>query len=61
MMGRVMGLMMVGFIGGLPVGALVASLLAGPVGPVVTMRIVGLVTIGFTILLTWRRSIIALR
>jgi len=61
MMGRVMGIMMVGFIGGLPVGALAASLLAGPVGPLVTMRIVGLATIGFTILLTWRRSIIALR
>ncbi len=61
MMGRVMGLMMMGFIGGLPVGALIASLLAGPVGPVVTMRIVGLATIGITMLLTWRRSIVALR
>lgn len=61
MMGRMMGLMMLGFAGALPIGALVSSLLAPQVGPVMTMRIVALSTMAMTIPLTWRRSIIALR
>jgi len=61
MMGRVMGLMMLGFVGALPIGALVSSLLAPLLGPVLTMRWVGLATIGLGIALTWRRSIVDLR
>ena len=61
MMGRVMGLMTVGFMGGLPVGALVSTLLSAPYGPVMTMRIVGLATMAITISLTWRRVIYELR
>jgi len=56
MMGRVMGLMTLGFAGGLPFGALAQSLLAPAVGPVMTMRIVGIATMCITIPLTWRRS-----
>lgn len=58
MMGRVMGLMTLGFAGGLPFGALAQSLLAPAVGPVMTMRIVGLATMAITIPLTWRRSFV---
>jgi MFS family permease len=56
MMGRVMGLMTLGFAGGLPFGALTQSLLAPAVGPVMTMRIVGIATMCLTIPLTWRKS-----
>lgn len=61
MMGRVMGLMMLGFAGALPVGALVSSVLAPAIGPVLTMRTVGLVTMAITIPLTFRRSFLELR
>ena len=61
MMGRVMGLMMFGFAGALPIGALVSSVLAPWLGPVVTMRAVGVATMAMTIPLTWRRSILELR
>lgn len=61
MMGRMMGLMMLGFMGALPIGALVSSVLAPQLGPVVTMRVVGLATMAMTIPLTWRKSIVALR
>jgi MFS family permease len=56
MMGRVMGLMTLGFAGGLPFGALAQSLLSPAFGPLVTMRIAGLFTMGVAIPLTWRRS-----
>ncbi len=61
MMGRVMGLMMLGFAGALPIGALVASVLAPRLGPVLTMRWVGLGAIVLGVALTWRRSITSLR
>lgn len=61
MMGRVMGLMMLGFVGSLPIGALVSSVLAPRLGPVLTMRTVGLVTMAITIALTWRKAILDLR
>ena len=57
MMGRVMGIMTLGFSGGLPFGALVQSILAPAVGPVLTMRWVGLVTMCITIPLLFRRAI----
>lgn len=57
MMGRVMGIMILGFSGGLPFGALAQAVLAPAIGPVLTMRVVGLVTMAITIPLTWRRSI----
>jgi MFS family permease len=57
MMGRVMGIMTLGFAGGLPFGALTQALLSPAIGPVSTMRVVGLVTMAITIPLTWRRSI----
>jgi len=56
MMGRIMGIMTLGFAGGLPFGALAQSVLAPAVGPVMTMRIVGLVTVAITLPLTWRKS-----
>ena len=61
MMGRVMGLMMLGFMGALPIGALVSSVLAPQLGPAVTMRVVGVATMAMTIPLTWRKSIVSLR
>ena len=61
MMGRVMGLMMLGFTGALPIGALVSSVLAPRLGPVLTMRTVGLVTMACTMALTWRKAITELR
>ncbi len=61
MMGRVMGLMMLGFAGALPIGALVSSVLAPQLGPVLTMRWVGLGAIAIGIALTWRRPITSLR
>ena len=61
MMGRVMGLTMTGFMGGLPVGALVSSLLSTSLEPAMTMRVVGLVTIGLAGALSWRPSIVGLR
>lgn len=54
MMGRVMGIMTLGFSGGLPFGALTQALLAPAVGPVMTMRIVGLATMAITIPLLFR-------
>lgn len=58
MMGRVMGIMTLGFSGGLPFGALAQTLLAPTLGPVVTMRVVGLLTMAITIpLLLLRQSI----
>jgi len=58
MMGRVMGIMTLGFSGGLPFGALAQTVLAPSLGPVLTMRVVGLVTMAITIpLLLLRPSI----
>ena len=58
MMGRVMGIMTLGFSGGLPFGALAQTVLAPSLGPVLTMRTVGLVTMAVTIpLLLLRPSI----
>ena len=57
MMGRVMGIMTLGFAGGLPFGALTQAVLSPAIGPVMTMRVVGLVTMAVTIPLTWRRII----
>jgi MFS family permease len=58
MMGRVMGIMTLGFSGGLPFGALAQTVLAPALGPVLTMRVVGLATMALTIpLLLLRPSI----
>ncbi len=57
MMGRMMGLMILGFSGGLPFGAFAQSVLAPAYGPVITMRIVGFVTMCVTIPLLWRKAI----
>ena len=57
----VMGLMMFGFAGGLPFGAMTSSILAGQVGPQRTMTIVGLAAMALCIPLTWRRIIIRQR
>ena len=58
MMGRVMGIMTLGFSGGLPFGALAQTVLAPSLGPVITMRVVGLATMAITIpLLLLRPSI----
>ncbi|MEM9650722.1 MAG: MFS transporter [Actinomycetota bacterium] len=57
MMGRVMGIMILGFAGGLPFGALTQAVLSPAIGPIMTMRVVGLVTMAITIPLTWRRVI----
>lgn len=57
MMGRVMGLMMMGFMGGLPIGAGIAAALSRIMGPIDTMRTVGAVTIVIATSLTWRKSI----
>jgi len=54
MMGRVMGIMTLGFSGGLPFGALTQSVLAPAVGPVLTMRYVGLATMCITLPLLFR-------
>lgn len=54
MMGRVMGIMTLGFSGGLPFGAAAQALLAPAVGPVLTMRTVGIVTMCITIPLLFR-------
>ncbi|MEM9467644.1 MAG: MFS transporter [Actinomycetota bacterium] len=60
MMGRVMGLMMTGFMGGLPLGALVSSLLSVVVSPATTMTIVGAATIVVAGALSWRPTIVRL-
>lgn len=60
MMGRVMGLMMTGFMGGLPLGALVSSLLSAVVEPATIMTIVGAVTIVVASALSWRPAILRL-
>lgn len=58
MMGRVMGIMTLGFSGGLPFGALTQAVLAPAVGPVLTMRYVGLATMSITMpLLLFRRAV----
>lgn len=58
MMGRVMGIMTLGFSGGLPFGALTQAVLAPAVGPVLTMRYVGLATMAITMpLLLFRRAV----
>lgn len=58
MMGRVMGITTLGYSGGLPFGALAQTVLAPALGPVVTMRVVGLATMAVTIpLLLLRPSI----
>ena len=57
MMGRVMGVMTLGFAGGLPFGALVQSVLAPALGPVLTMRWVGAATMAITIPLLCRPTI----
>ena len=61
LMGRVMGLMMFGFAGGLPFGAMTSSILAGQVGPQRTMTIVGLAAMVVCIPLTFRRPILGIR
>ena len=61
MMGRVMGLMVLGFAGSLPIGAVASSVLAPQLGPQVTMRVVGAATMVITMALTFRRSIMDLR
>lgn len=58
MMGRVMGIMTLGFSGGLPFGALAQGVLAPAIGPVLTMRYVGLATMAITMpLLLFRRAV----
>lgn len=57
MMGRIMGLMILGFSGGLPFGAFAQSVLAPAYGPLMTMRIVGIGTMCLTIPLLWRKVI----
>lgn len=57
MMGRVMGIMTLGFSGGLPFGALTQAVLSPAVGPVLTMRYVGLVTMCITAPLLFRSTI----
>ncbi len=57
MMGRVMGIMTLGFAGGLPFGALAQIVLAPRLGPVMTMRWVGLITMAITIPLLFRPAI----
>jgi len=61
MMGRVMGLMMTGFMGGLPIGAAASSVLALSFDPAETMTVVGLCTVAISISLSWRPSIVRLR
>lgn len=60
MMGRIMGLLILGFSGGLPIGAAASGLLVPWLGGVNTMRIVGVITMCLTIPLTWRRKILNL-
>ena len=60
MMGRVMGLMMTGFMGGLPIGAAASSVLSVSLGPADTMTVVGLATIVIAVALSWRPSIVRL-
>lgn len=57
MMGRIMGLMMLGFAGGLPIGAAIAAVLTRFVDGQTTMTIVGAATICLTFPLLARRSI----
>ena len=60
MMGRVMGLMMTGFMGGLPIGAAASSVLSVSFGPAETMTVVGLCTVAISGALSWRPSIVGL-
>lgn len=57
MMGRVMGIMTLGFSGGLPFGALTQAVLAPALGPVLTMRHVGIATMCITAPLLFRSTI----
>lgn len=57
MMGRVMGIMTLGFSGGLPFGALTQAVLAPAVGPVLTMRYVGIATMCITAPLLFRSAV----
>ncbi len=57
MMGRVMGIMTLGFAGGLPFGALAQFVLAPRIGPIMMMRSIGLVTMAITIPLLFRPTI----
>lgn len=57
MMGRVMGLMTLGFAGSLPIGAVIQASLAPAVGPQRTMTIVGLVTMVISFSMLIRPSI----
>ncbi len=57
MMGRIMGLMTLGFAGSLPIGAVIQASLAPAVGPQRTMSIVGLATIAISFSLLVRPSI----
>jgi MFS family permease len=57
MMGRVMGLMMLGFAGGLPIGAAAAAILTRFVDGQTTMTIAGAATVCMTLPLLGRRSI----
>jgi MFS family permease len=57
MMGRVMGIMTLGFSGGLPFGALTQAVVAPAVGPVLTMRYVGIATVAITAPLLLRSAV----
>ncbi|MCP3934497.1 MAG: MFS transporter [Actinomycetia bacterium] len=57
MMGRVMGLMMLGFAGGLPLGAAISAILTRFVDGQSVMTIVGVVTMCITLPLLGRRTI----
>ena len=61
MMGRVMGLMMMGFMGGLPIGAGIAAALSRLMEPTNTMRTVGAATIVVAASLSWHKSIRSIR
>ena len=57
MMGQVAGLMMTGFMGGLPIGALTPTL-SVVVSPAWTMTIVGGATVVIASALSWRPAIV---
>lgn len=57
MMGRVMGIMMLGFAGGLPIGAGISALLTPTLGLQETMTVTGIATMCITIPLLSRKAI----
>lgn len=57
MMGRVMGIMMLGFAGGAPIGALMSAILTPTIGLQETMTVTGLITMSITAPLLWRKQI----